>query len=394
MHFLAEKSLWLALLALVWALGSALHASELSNTYTLTLPVQANLATPAWLGHPETPAGTFASLDLPLTAPESGDSLLVTIFFQEKEGGFLRLSWKDAAGEEQVLSSNFYEGVGMDNQRTLLVPASVISGPGTLTLQCGDTSLDVEKIHLEWLEDRTALVSPEQADQEVVSRLGKATGASALDGQAPAADSASLEGSLVTVPLTLNPQRIEQGVQFNLQIDGVPQAARISFTESGLAWDQHLVLWINQQRAGTITPSVPDLRDPGFSVGTTATYVGWRDGSIYVPTSLLKTGLNSVQLSTENNDPAASDSITENADLSQPLAVNHMVAQFDYTQAASDAGPPSTTTPAATPTAATPTGTLPATTSAAPVLPTTETPESNSTIPSDELLFAPIPPKP
>ncbi len=354
-----------------------MQASSGSDSYTLDLPFETNLATPIWLGHPEAPAGTFASLDLPLTAPESGDSLLVTVFFQEKEGGFLRLSWKGATGE-QLLSGNFYEGVsGMGNQRTLLIPASVVADGGTLILQCGDTVLDVEKLHLEWLQSQTALVSPEQEDTQVISALGKRSDATDLDGQPAGSVSPSLDGSLVTVPLVSAPQRIEQGVEFSLQLDGVPQAGRISFTESGLPWTQHFVVWINQQRAGIITPNVPDLRDAGFAAGSAQPYVGWRESSIYLPVALLKSGLNSLQLSVENDDPATSNPDGDDAGSGQPLAVNHLVAQFDYTQAAPAAAPaPIAPASAATPPAA------------------TESSGSSSTIPSDELLFPPIQPKP
>jgi hypothetical protein len=232
MHSPTKNPFCLLLFALVWALGPGAQASSKADFYTLELPIEANVATPVWLGHPETPAGSFASLDLPLTVPDSGDSLLITIFFQEKDGGFLRLSWKNAAGE-QVLSSNFYEGVsGMSNQRSLLVPSSVMAGGGTLILQCGDPVLDVQKIHFEWLENQAALVSPEQADLQVISGLGKRSDATWLDGQPAGSASPSLDGSLVTVPLVNAPQRIEQGVEFNLQLDGVPHAARISFSGS------------------------------------------------------------------------------------------------------------------------------------------------------------------
>jgi hypothetical protein len=319
------------LLALfVAAAGPVWAAAAPPLSYTLELPLPADLATPEWLGHPTVPAGTFASLDLPLIAPAGGDSLLVTITFQEKEGGFLRLTWKGAQGE-QVLSSNFYEGVAMDSQRTLLVPASVVQGSGTLSLQCGDTVLDIQKIHLEWLEERASLISPEKPDEEVVSSLGHATDVSTLDGQPPAAISPSLDGSMVTVPISSIPQRIEQGVQFSLQLDAPPRAARISFEESGLPWSRHLVLWINQQRAGTITPAVPDLEDTGFASSSDQPYVGWRPASIYLPVALMKTGLNTLQLSVENDTDSASNN--EEITSSQPLAVNHLLCQFDYAPA-------------------------------------------------------------
>jgi hypothetical protein len=134
------------------------------------------------------------------------------------------------------------------------------------------------------------------------------------------------------------PQRIEQGVEFSLQLDGVPHAARISFTESGLPWTQHFVLWINQQRAGLITPSVPDLQDAGFTSAAAQPHVGWREGPIYLPVALLKTGLNSVQLSVENDDPAAGSPDGDDAGSNQPLAVNHLIAQFDFGQVEAGTG--------------------------------------------------------
>ena len=275
-------------------------------------------------------SGTFASLDLPLTTPEVGASLLVTISFREKQGGFLRLTWKDTQGE-QVLSSNFYEGVAMSNQRTLLVPATVIKDGGTLSLQVGDTTLSVQRISLEWVEEHSALVSPEQPEEEVISRLGKTSLASALDGQPAASVSSTLDGAIVSVPIISAPQRIEQGVEFSLQLQGVPRAARLSFEESGLPWGQHFVLWINQQRAGTITPDVPDLEDSGFPSSASQPYVGWRRGSIYLPVALMKPGLNALQLSVENDAPAAGDDPEDDTTSSQPLAVNRLVCQFDYT---------------------------------------------------------------
>ena len=299
------------------------QAAPVSLSYTLELPYPANLATPAWLGHPETPAGAFASLNLPLTAPEPGEALLVTIAFQEKEGGFLRVIWKNAEGE-QVLSNNFYEGIGMEDQRTLLIPSTVVQGGGTLRLQCGAATLDVQKIRLQWLEAAPALVSPDLTEEEVIPRPGKALPSSALDGQPPAETNASLDGSLITVPIASTPQRIEQGVEFSLQLNGAPQAARLSFEEAGLPWGRHLVVWINQHRAGPVTPAVPELGDTGFPPDVNQPYAGWRNGSIYLPTALLKKGLNALQFSVESDTDDTPDTTNP------PLAVNHLVCQFDY----------------------------------------------------------------
>ena len=77
----------------------------------------------------------------------------------------------------------------------------------------------------------------------------------------------------------------------------------MALKETGLSLGQHLVVWINEQRAGTITPAVPGLTDCGFFTdpSSATTYVGWRDGSFYVPVSLLKDGVNTIQFSPEDD---------------------------------------------------------------------------------------------
>ena len=108
-----------------------LRASDLPAPVTLDLPIPANQALPTWLGQPETPATTFATLDLPILTPTTTASLLVTVYFQEKQGGFMRISWQGTQGA-QVLSDNFYEDIGMANQRSLLISPATLIGDGTL----------------------------------------------------------------------------------------------------------------------------------------------------------------------------------------------------------------------------------------------------------------------
>jgi hypothetical protein len=78
---------------------------------------------------------------------------------------------------------------------------------------------------------------------------------------------------------------------------------------------------------------VPDLLDGGFLTGGNAStsYAGWRDGSFYVPVSLLKTGINTVQFSDEDDAAlilgGASPSDTG---LGPPLAIKALVLQLNY----------------------------------------------------------------
>jgi len=334
--------------------GSLLRASDLPAPFTVNLPFAVNQATPVWLGHPETPQKTFATLNLPITPPDANASLLVTVFFQEKEGGFLRVTWQgtDAA---QLLSDNFYEGIGMSNQRTLLITPEILADPGALGFQCGDTALGIQRIKLEWLENKNGLVSPQVQDILVTPATGLTQPAQNLDGQPKQADAAAWNDQLVTVPITDLPLRIEQGVEFSVQLDTIPGSGRLALKEAGLPLGQHLVVWINQKRAGTITPAVPDLSDDGYLAGTNPpdTYVGWRDGSFHLPVSFLKAGIDTVQFSAEDDAPAAGASATDPASAPVlPLAVKDVVLQLDYLPPAQDNSSAPSAPAASTPTEA------------------------------------------
>lgn len=315
---------------MILASSPLLKAWDGPTSFTIDLPCAANLATPLWLGHPIAPTTAFATLDLPLLPPDPNASLLVTVYFQEKEGGFLRINWEGAGGA-QSLSDNFYEGIGMSNQRGLLVSAQTMQGQGTLHFQCGDGTLGIQRIKLEWLDNQTGLVSPKIEDVLVTPDTGLTQPAQNLDGQLKQADTPAWIDQLVNVPIASLPERIEQGVEFNVQLDHAPDSARLALKEDGLPWGKHLVVWINQQRAGTITPTVPDLADEGYLAGPNApaSYVGWREGSLYVPVSFLKVGVNAVQFSVD--DDASLTNGNANAILTAPpLAVKNVLFQLSY----------------------------------------------------------------
>jgi hypothetical protein len=103
-----------------------------------------------------------------------------------------------------------------------------------------------------------------------------------------------------------------------------------------------------------------------------------------VPVAMLKDGLNSVQISAENDDPEAPDS----DDATAPLAVDHMICQFDYTEAAAATPAVAPTLTPTAPTAPDDTGPM------SPDANGAATPETTSSIPSDDLLTVPIPAKP
>jgi hypothetical protein len=345
----ALSSGWACFLLLF--LAGCLRASDLPAPVTLDFPFPANEATPGWLGHPETPPTDFATLDLPILTPDTNASLLVTVYFEEKQDGFMRITWQGTQGA-QLLSDNFYENIGMANQRSLLISAATLIGDGILAFQCGDSTLGIQRIKLEWLENKDSLVSPTVEDFLVTPVIGPTQLAQSLNGQPNPTEPGAWEGQIVTVPLTDEALRIEQGVEFSVDLDKAPGSARLALKEAGLPLGRRLVVWINQQRAGTITPTVPDLLDGGFLTGgnasTGSSYAGWRDGSFYVPVSLLKAGINTVQFSDE--DDAAlivGGASSSDPGLGLPVAIKALVFQLNYqtAQAKTDALQPQLSMP-------------------------------------------------
>ena len=309
-------------------LVSFLHAADLPTPVTLDVPIPVNRALPAWIGQPEIPATIFGTLNLPILPPDPSASLLVTVYFQERQGGFLRLIWKGTQ-TSQVLTDNFYENIGMANQRSLLISPDTLVGDGILEFQASDPKLGIQRIKLEWLESRNALVSPEIRDTLVTSGSGQTQPSLALNGAPASTVPGAWENQIVTVPMTDAPVRIEQGVDFSIDLDQPPNSTRIALDEAGLPLGKRLVVWVNEQRAGTMTPSVPDLLDQGYLAtddkGTTG-YVGWREATFYPPVSLLKVGINTLQFSVEDDA-----SPNTNVDQSAPLAIKNLVMQLNYT---------------------------------------------------------------
>lgn len=323
-------SLLLFLVCSVFSVNAS--ASDLPASVTLDLPIPANLATPIWLGHPDIPANALAALNVPILTPDTNASLLVTVYFQEKQGGFMRVVWKGTQGA-QLLSDNFYEDIGMANQRSLLISPAMLVGDGILTFQCGDSTLGIQRIKLEWLENKNGLVSPEVHDLLVTPATGPTQLAQSLNGQPNPAQPGAWQDQIVTVPISDQALRIEQGVEFSVDLDKVPGSARMALKEAGLPLSKQLVVWINQKRAGTITPAVPDLLDAGFLTDEKAStsYVGWRDGSFYVPVSLLKTGVNTLQFSAEADAALAlGNAVASDAATEPPLAIKAVVMQLNY----------------------------------------------------------------
>jgi hypothetical protein len=277
---------------------------------------------PAWI-YPfsDLPNGEIAdaSYDIPAAPGKSG--LLVSLVFEEPEGGFLRVYWR--SGEDsQTISDNLYEGIGLPNQRSLLIPQELLEKGGTVTFQSSGSQLGIHQISWEWLEP-TVMLSSGGTELRLLDSHGLLLREEEVNGEPTRAEIENWEKNIVTASLLDQPERIEQGTEFSVELTSVPSLARLEGKISGLELNEPLILWVNGKKAGWILPETPDLRDAGYQTQSKsrATFAGWRKAAIIVGTDFLQTGINTLQFST---DRTAGEDLT-------PLALKDLKLQLDYT---------------------------------------------------------------
>ena len=256
---------------------------------------------PAWLKivPQQTDSNFLGRAEFEIAPADGGSDLLITFFYQETEGGFLRVFW-NAGGCSTLLCQNLYEGIGkgLTNQRTLRLPGSWIRSGGIFSLQASQTDLKLSRIKWEWLTAQTVPVSQALDTRiQAVDSNGKILTADDLTEEMVTDASDRWKDGIITAPVTQKVEQIGEAVQFAVELDAVPLRARLEVQLAGLPLNHSLWLWVNGKMAGRITPPVPDLSDAGYQDATDGgtLYDGWRKGSILILPALLQPGLNTLQ---------------------------------------------------------------------------------------------------
>lgn len=308
---------------------SGAEGSDRGFTFDLGQPGQTQVL-PSWMaGQPSASPAMHASIDFPIVPPADNSDLAVTFYFNETAGGFLRVYWAGAQAGE-MLCENLFEGIGMPNQRTLLIKRSTLSSPGTLTVQSSENTLNLFRVHFEWVQPASVDLSDSSGQTALVDANGTAVASGDVNGAPILPPQDRVQQSSVTAVLIEKPERIETGVEFVATVQAVPLYARMEVQVSGVPIDKRLVLWVNGTMAGEVAIDVPPLTDPGYqnsATGGLPIYVGWRKGVIFLPANLLKVGDNQFQFGEKDVMPAPGAS---------PLAVKNLVIQLNYSNVAPD----------------------------------------------------------
>lgn len=285
----------LAALLVVWP-GRAQAAEQ--SVFTADLPFDAAQPLPAWMhGPPVSAPGGGARVAFRLSPPPGRD-LLLHLVFDEAAGAGLRVEWqRDGQAVPETVAENLGEGLGVPNQRALLVSASRLGGNGTLLLQ-GGASMNVNRVKFEWVAERTTLAASTKFVPVVVSASRLALAEADVDGGPRPALQDEWRDRVVRAPLTEKAELLTPSLEFQAVLEEAPKLARLEVSVAGVFLDQEVWVIVNNHEVGPLAIEVPTLEDPGHlgRPGRAVEFAGWRRASAHLPADLLLPGENSVVL--------------------------------------------------------------------------------------------------
>ena len=292
--------------SLILVLAAFLHPVEAKAAATSCVvrwPLAADTALPSWLGRPAAKMdAAFATVDVPVFPVDGTGNLLVTLYFDEADLGFLRVYWKGGETAER-LAGNLSEGIGLRNQRSLLLDRKLLTGPGLLTIQSGSEKNRLLAIRFEWVEPRTILAGRGTRLPVLMPETGVPLSEADLQPDRPFLASDEWRERVITAPLTEKPERIEEGVVFTAVLESPSERARLEVWVSGLPLAATWEVRLNGEIAGILQVDVPDLLDAAYQRDAAGddSYGGWRRGTLYFPTGLLQ-GENQIEFWSEGAD--------------------------------------------------------------------------------------------
>jgi len=267
--------------------------------FTVDLPFDAAQPLPSWMhGAPVSVPSNGSRVAFRLSPPQGRD-LLVHFVFDETDGsGGLRVEWlRDGSSTSEVISDNLGEGLGVPNQRPLLISASRLGGNGTLLLQ-GGGSLDLKRVKFEWVSERTMLSSAARYVPVVVTASRLTLVEADVDGAPRPALQDEWRERVVRAALTDKSELLTPSLTLVSALEQAPLQSRLEASLAGVYLDQEVWLIVNGQEVGPLAIEVPTLEDPGHLglPGREVEFAGWRRASVHIPAQLLLPGENSVLL--------------------------------------------------------------------------------------------------
>jgi hypothetical protein len=280
-------------LLVFFGLAEVMCAQE---TVTVNFPLNGASITAPGLSAPArqitTPDG-LGYVELALRPMHGAPHVFLTIVFDEDGGKGPALFWSgDVSGEQRTLSEDLAEGVVGLNHRSIELPDEVASEAGRLYIVGRQDRL--VRVRLDWSEPVTFFVAADQEQPRFVQG-GALKLSRDLGGAKALTPPDAWFGQVLDAALQDGVADLSETTELVVPIKGVVSEARLRAKFLGLALGRAVRVWVNGKFVGRMQPETPSLTDPGYvRHGNRAVYAGWREGAIFLESTELREGENSI----------------------------------------------------------------------------------------------------
>ena len=260
---------------------------------------------PEWMEAPAVISAETATIEVPI-APlwrQSGVAMFaVTVVFEDNGDGGPALEWRlNDGGEVSAISYGLGEigkPVGL-NSRTVLLPQALTQEGGALLVSYYGKfdsllSLAVRPAREDWtavMGGRRTAALIDDAFQVYEDRE--------VGGARPVPLSGDVrKGTIIEAELSAALEQIETAIEFIAPVEGVVEGAMMHLESLGLDPEALLEVEVNNVPAGTVSFPPFALDDPSLVTDWNGRMVlaGWRKGSLFIPSRILKQGENSIAI--------------------------------------------------------------------------------------------------
>jgi hypothetical protein len=185
------------------------------------------------------------------------------------------------------------------NKRTIRLSGDALTGPGILTIACERGGTPLLKARLEWVKPTSTFVSTDQEPPGFLESGGTVLAAASLAGTTLLSPPDNWQGGLLEVFLQEKLESLDGNIEVVVPLSGVPTATVLRAQFFGVPLGESPVLWVNGTRLGEIPLVIPGLADAGYLREDRAfVYAGWRLGTLFIPSQLLRVGANTLLVET------------------------------------------------------------------------------------------------
>ncbi|MCC6355897.1 MAG: hypothetical protein IT577_18575 [Verrucomicrobiae bacterium] len=270
---------------------------------TVWEPGGAPLAPPVpWLLAPGDPGSVVLPnlVQFGVIPPADPPALAITVLFSEARGAGLRATWTTANGVSTILANDLFEGIGIDNRRTLLIPASLLDAPGALTFEDPRGDVHLLGAIFEWTPTRRLWVAPGAEDAAFVTSEREVIDIQRITGGPAAAPPDRWSGRVFRGALYDEPVQLPPQTAFEFELEKSPARFRLETLVAGLPPDAVVRVYLNGSYAGPLQVDIPSLTDPGYRGPQ---FIGWRKATALPAAHLLAPGINRIWFDWDTPSP-------------------------------------------------------------------------------------------